>query len=129
MTTVVEIAGEDDIVVARSEARRIAGELGMSLMDKTRVATAVSELARNIYVYAGNGRVTIDALIDPRCGIRCHFIDNGPGIEDISLVMQDGFTTGKSLGFGLPGAKRLSDEFNITSEPGEGTEIEIIKWK
>lgn len=125
----VKIRTEDDIVVARSEARRIAGELGLSLMDKTRVATAVSELARNIFTYAGEGEVIIESLSAPQVGIRCLFIDNGPGIDDIELHMQDGFSTGKSLGYGLPGARRLSDSFSIDSEPGKGTRIEIIKWK
>ncbi len=125
----VDIKDEDDIIVARSEARRIAEELGLSLMDKTRLATAVSELARNIFVYAQTGTVTIEALSSPREGIRCNFIDQGPGMDDINTYMQDGFTTGKSLGYGLPGAKRLADEFSIESEIGKGTHIEVIKWK
>lgn len=128
MITVI-IETENDIIVARSEARRVAEELGMSLMDKTRLATAVSELARNIYVYAGIGEVIIEAMMTPRVGIRCKFIDQGPGMVDLDLHMQDGFSTGKSLGFGLPGAKRLTDEFFIESVPGQGTRIEIIKWK
>ena len=125
----IDIETEDDIIYARSEARRLAQELGLSLMDKTRLATAVSELARNIYKYASTGLVEIEALSDGKSGVRCRFIDEGPGIGNIDQVMQDGFSSGKSLGYGLPGAKRLADEFSIVSELGKGTQIEIVKWK
>jgi len=127
----INIVDEDDIIYARSEARRVAEEKGFSLMNKTRLATAVSELARNIYRYADDGMVQIEPISEDgvKVGIRCRFIDNGPGIKDIHQVMTDGFSTEKSLGYGLPGAKRLSDEFSISSEVGKGTSIEIIKWK
>ena len=126
----IKIIDEDDIVYARSEARQLAEAEGFSLMEKTRLATAVSELARNIYRYATSGQVHIDTINDGgKSGIICRFIDQGPGIENIQQVMEDGFSTGKSLGFGLPGAKRLVDHFSITSEYGKGTNIELIKWK
>jgi len=126
----IKIIDEDDIVYARSEARQLAEAEGFSLMEKTRLATAVSELARNIYRYASNGEVQIETITnDGKNGIVCRFIDQGPGIENIQQVMEDGYSSGKSLGFGLPGAKRLADKFSIKSEVGEGTHIEIIKWK
>ncbi len=126
----INISEEDDIIYARSEARQLAQAEGFSLMEKTRLATAVSELARNIYRYAKKGQVQIETISDGgKCGIVCRFIDQGPGIENVQQVMEDGFSSGKSLGFGLPGAKRLSDHFSIKSELGKGTQIEIIKWK
>jgi len=126
----IKIIDEDDIIYARSEARQFAEAEGFSLMEKTRLATAVSELARNIYRYATSGQVEIEAINgEGKCGIVCRFIDQGPGIENIEQVMEDGFSSGNSLGFGLPGAKRLSDHFSIKSVVGQGTHIEIIKWK
>lgn len=125
----ITIRQENDILTVRGEARRLADEMGMGLLDKTRLATAVSELARNIVNYAGEGRVEIESLQLPRLGVHCRFIDQGPGIADLDLALSDGFTSGRGLGYGLPGAKRLSDRFAVTSEPGKGTIVEITKWK
>ena len=126
----VEINNEQHIVQARQLARSIAEKLGFRLVDKTRLVTAVSELARNVYVHGGGGRMEIEEIYkDGRIGIRCVFIDKGPGIPNIELAMQDGFTTGKGLGQGLPGSNRLMDYLQIESEPGKGTRVETIKWK
>ena len=128
---IIDIKDEDDIVYARSEARQLAQEEGFSLMEKTRLATAVSELARNIFRYAKEGQVQIESIKDDngKKGIICRFTDEGPGIANIKQVMEDGFSSGTSLGYGLPGAKRLVDEFSIESDTDKGTRIEIIKWK
>lgn len=124
-----EILNEDDIVSARSAARSLAGELGFSVIDMTRIATAVSELARNALTHGGGGRMEIaNASANGKSGLRCTFVDHGPGIPDIDKAMSDGFSTGSSLGHGLPGAKRLVDEFEIESQFGKGTRVEIIKW-
>lgn len=126
----VEIINEQHIVHARQLARSIAEKLGFRLVDKTRLVTAVSELARNVYVHGGGGRMEIEEIHqDGRIGIRCVFIDKGPGIPNIELAMQDGFTTSKGLGQGLPGSNRLMDYLQIESEPGKGTRVETIKWK
>ncbi len=127
---VIEIHDEEHIVVARQTARRAAEKLGFSLVDKTRVATAVSELARNVYVHGSGGRMEIEELHQgERIGIRFIFIDEGPGIANVEQAMQDGFTTSKGLGQGLPGSKRLMDYLQIESKPGKGTKVETIKWK
>ncbi len=125
-----EISTEDDVVRARTAARRLAENLAFSLIDKTRIATAVSELARNTLVHGGGGRMVIgEAANGTTTGIRCTFTDAGPGIGDIDQAMTDGFTTNSSLGHGLPGAKRLMDEFKVESNVGQGTCVEVIKWK
>lgn len=128
MQTVL-IESEEDIVEVRSVIRQLANELGASIVDKTRLATAVGELARNTIVYGGGGEMHFDAVSrDDQQGILCRFVDKGPGIPDIELAMSDGFSTGSSLGQGLPGSKRLVDEFRIESAVGEGTQIEIVRW-
>ncbi|MBN2378564.1 anti-sigma regulatory factor [candidate division WOR-3 bacterium] len=124
----VQIKEESDIVKARSVAKEMARDLGFGLVDQTRISTAVSELARNIFAYAGEGEVYIETDWDHRKGIRITFTDQGPGIEDIDLALQDGFSTAGSMGKGLPGAKRLMDRLNIQTKPGEGTRIIIEKW-
>jgi len=102
----------------------------MSLVNQTKLITAASELVRNMLKYANGGTVLIEVISQGRdSGIRLVFQDKGPGIEDISLAMKDGYTTGKSLGIGLPGAKRLVNEFDIKSEVGTGTTVSIVKWK
>lgn len=126
--TVVEIKQEADIVNVRTAARIRAAEIGFGLVDQTRISTAVSELARNIYTYAGEGEVRIEEDCTPHHGIRITFIDNGPGIEDIELALKDGFSTAGSMGKGLPGAKRLSDSMDIQSESGKRTKVIIEKW-
>lgn len=128
--TEIEIQTENDIVVARNTARAIAGELDFSLIDKTRIATAVSELARNTLVHGHGGCMQVEpAKVNGSSGLRCVFVDSGPGIADIEQALQDGFSTAGSLGQGLPGAKRLTDDFLVESEPGQGTRVEIVKWK
>jgi serine/threonine-protein kinase RsbT len=103
--------------------------LGFSLVDQTKVVTAASELARNTVIYGGGGSLQIETLNGPRTGLRLVFEDKGPGIPDIDLALRDGFTTGSGLGLGLGGAKRLVNEFEISSRVGEGTKISITRWK
>lgn len=125
----VGIKGSEDIILARQIAREMAKELGFGLADQTRITTAVSELSRNIYQYAGTGRVVVKALSESaKKGIEIIAEDKGPGIPDIELAMQDGYSTRKGLGQGLPGTKRLMDEFEIKSEVGKGAAVTIRKW-
>jgi len=127
---VIDINNDDDMVQVRCVARNIARDLGFSLVDQTKLVTAASELARNVAVHGGGGAVAIDVLQTAgRTGIKLVFKDRGPGIEDIELALKDGYTTGKGLGIGLGGAKRLVHEFEIDSRPGEGTQVMIIRWK
>jgi serine/threonine-protein kinase RsbT len=126
--TVLQIKEEADIVRVRSTIRSIASGIGFGLVDQTRISTAVSELARNVYIYAGEGEVHVEELANPNLGIRITFIDKGPGIEDIDLAMRDGWSSSGSLGKGLPGANRLMDYMDIQSKPGQGTTIIIEKW-
>lgn len=126
----IALENEHDIAVARGEARSIAAALGFRLVDQTRIATVASELARNIVKYAKRGRMiahTVDGA-GGRRGLRLVFEDTGPGIPDISAAMRDGFSTGGGLGKGLPGSKRLVDEFEIESELGRGTRVSVIRW-
>ncbi|HZR45672.1 MAG TPA: anti-sigma regulatory factor [Candidatus Manganitrophaceae bacterium] len=124
------VAGELDIMRARQEVRTQAQSLGFSLVDQTRVTTAVSELVRNIVKYATRGTIDIETVESgSRKGIRIVCRDEGPGIPDVDLAMKEGYTTGKGLGYGLPGAKRLVDQFDIWSEVGKGTRVTIIKWR
>ncbi len=127
---VIEVGGEKDIVAARSAARALAIQLGFGAIDQSRIATAVSELTRNIVRYAtdGKGQITLGVLTD-RPGIEVIVRDEGPGIPDINLVMQDGYTSGGGMGLGLPGTKRLMDEMKIESRPGSGATVTIRKWK
>ena len=118
------IAIADDVVRVRQMARELAVALGFSLVDQTKIVTAASELARNTLVYGGGGTVRLEALRDgARRGLRLTFEDQGPGIADIELALTDGYTTGGGLGLGLGGAKRLSNEFEIDSAPGQGTRV------
>ncbi len=124
------IRSDLDIVIARTMARDMARTLGFSAIDQARIATAVSELARNIYLYAGTGTVTVREVEKlGRKGIEIVCEDQGPGIPDIDLVMQDGYTTSRGMGMGLPGAKRLMDDFTIQSQVGVGTKIVLRKWR
>lgn len=108
----------------------MAVECGFSLVDQTKIVTAASELARNTVVHGGGGTVQMDLLIEgARRGVRLTFRDHGPGIADIQAAMRDGFTTGGGLGLGLGGARRLSNEFDIQSTPGEGTVVRITRWR
>lgn len=125
----VKVQDEWDIVNARQMGRELAKELGFGTVDQARITTAVSELARNIYLYAPGGDICIEAIEEPgRIGLKMSAKDEGPGIEDISRAMEDGYTTSGGLGAGLPGVKRLMDEFTIRSERNEGTEIITKKW-
>jgi serine/threonine-protein kinase RsbT len=125
----VSISSESDIVTARRQAREMAARIGFSETDQTLVATAISEVARNIVLYAGRGGVVIDLVSRPDGhGLRVSATDSGPGIVDIDRALEDGFSTGNSLGLGLPGARRLMDEFSLTSAPGEGTQVVMVKW-
>lgn len=120
----------EDIVRARQAVRAWAVESGFSLVDQTKIVTAASELARNTIDYGGGGSARLLLLEDgARKGLRIVFEDQGPGIADLTLAMTDGYTTGGGLGLGLSGAKRLSNEFEIDSRPGEGTRITITRWK
>jgi|SRR6185437_15947174 len=126
----MQIQKEQDVVPFRNRVREYAVKIGMSLVNQTKLITAASELVRNMLKYAGGGDVLIEVVSEGReNGIRLTFDDKGPGIKDIALAMKDGYSTGKSLGIGLPGTKRLVSEFDIKSSVGEGTRISIIKWK
>lgn len=124
----VPIAKELDIVGARQTGRNIANDLGFSSVDQARIATAISELTRNIYLYAKKGEITFQQVegVAP-VGLKIIAKDNGPGIKDISKSMIDGYSTSGGLGAGLPGVKRLMDDFDIMSSD-EGTTIHVIKW-
>lgn len=125
----VEIQTEWDIVAARQLGRNVAKELGFGTVDQARITTAISELARNIYLYAGQGRIEIQRLTENGInGILIIATDNGPGIPDVRKVMEDGFSTSGGLGAGLPGVKRLMDDFRIETTLGEGTDIRATKW-
>ena len=125
----VPIVTDVDVVTARSSGRALAEEAGFSGSDLTMIATAISEVARNILVFAGQGEVRIEAVEeDGRAGIEVVARDDGPGITDVELALQDGYSTGHSLGLGLPGTRRLMDEFEIASAPGEGTTVTLRKW-
>ncbi|MCM3598772.1 MULTISPECIES: anti-sigma regulatory factor [Bacillaceae] len=125
----VKIITEWDIVAARQLGRNVAKELGFGTVDQARITTAISELARNIYLYAGQGQICIEQISEfSKKGLKIIAIDNGPGIPDIRKVMEDGFSTSGGLGAGLPGVKRLMDEFSINTVLGEGTDIQAVKW-
>lgn len=127
---VAAIRSDLDIVIARTLARDTAKLLGFGAIDQARIATAVSELARNIFLYAGSGSVTVREIERTgRRGIEIICEDQGPGIADVAVVMQDGYSTSRGMGMGLPGAKRLMDEFDITSSEGVGTTITCRKWR
>lgn len=126
----VQVTSSEDVVRVRQKVREWAIALGFSLVDQTKLVTAASELARNTLDYGGGGRVYVESVTNSsRSGLQLTFEDKGPGIADIELALQDGYTTGGGLGLGLGGAKRLSNEFKIISAPGEGTSIRITKWK
>jgi serine/threonine-protein kinase RsbT len=125
----VAIRTDADVVTARQEARTMGAGLGFSSTDLTLLATAISEVARNITTYAGEGEVTLRVLEDgQRSGIEVVASDEGPGIADVELAMRDGYTTGNGLGLGLPGARRLVDEFELRTALGSGTSIRLVKW-
>lgn len=126
----IAIIREIDVIPFRNRLREMAVKIGMSLVNQTKIITAASELARNMLKYANGGVATIEVVSKGReNGIRLIFKDEGPGIKDLKLAMQDGYSTGKSLGLGLPGTKRLVSEFDIQTEVGKGTTVTVIKWK
>lgn len=128
--TVVPIATGDDVVRVRQAVRAQAIAIGLSLVDQTKIITAASELARNTLDYGGGGKATVEQVRQAgRRGVRVTFEDQGPGIPDIEQAMADGFTTGKGLGLGLGGAKRLCNEFSVASQVGRGTRVTIARWK
>jgi serine/threonine-protein kinase RsbT len=128
----IAIESDADVVTARQRARELAAELELTSTDQTLLATAISEVARNITTYATRGEVLLSIVRDEgpptREGIRVVARDQGPGIADIEQALQDGFTSGGGLGLGLPGARRLVDEFVIESAPSEGTTVTLVKW-
>jgi serine/threonine-protein kinase RsbT len=126
----VAIATDADIVVARAEGRSLAARLGFSRTDATLIATAISEMGRNILIHAGGGEIAIDAETAPeRTGLLVVARDRGPGIADVRQAMSDGYATGNGLGLGLPGARRLMDDFAIETEVGRGTTVTMRKWR
>ena len=127
---VVALQDEQDVVRARQAVRTRMQELRFSLVDQTKMITAASELARNTVIHGGGGQMSIEVLVNgTRTGVRLTFEDNGPGIADLTLAMTDGWTSGGGLGMGLPGTKRLVNDFHIESAAGQGTRIVIARWK
>lgn len=131
--TTIPIVGQDDIVAARGAARQAAGTLGFGAVDQSRIATAVSELARNVVRYATDGRGTVEIRVldgpEGQPGIQITVRDDGPGIADLERALSEGFSSGNGLGLGLSGARRLMDEMEIDSAPGRGTTITIRRWR
>lgn len=126
----VALRQPEDVVTVRQSVRAWALEIGFSLIDQTKIVTAASELARNTVIHGGGGQALLEILQEGnRRGLRLTFADSGPGIPNIEQAMQDGFTTGGGLGLGLGGAKRLSSEFSVQSQPGLGTRVTIVRWK
>jgi serine/threonine-protein kinase RsbT len=129
-TDLVPIRSGDDVVRVRQEVRAIAARAGLSLVDQTKIVTAASELARNTLDYGGGGTARITLLHEGgRRGVRVVFEDQGPGISDVEQALRDGFTTGKGLGLGLGGARRLCNEFLLETEVGTGTRVTIARWR
>jgi serine/threonine-protein kinase RsbT len=127
---VIPIESEADVVTARQRARQLAGELELTSTDQTLLATAISEVARNITTYAVRGEVLLSVVRDERGreGVQVIARDEGPGIENLELALQDGYTSGSGLGLGLPGARRLVDDFEIETAPGQGTKVTLVMW-
>ena len=126
----VPLRTEEDIVASRQKVRQLAQQLKFSLVDQTKMITAASELSRNTVVHGGGGNMRWELLEDGvRRGLRLHFEDQGPGIADLKLAMSDGWTSGKGMGLGLPGSRRLVHEFDIQSARGAGTRVSITRWK
>lgn len=126
----MEIRASDHVVLVRQAVRKWAVEAGFSLVDQTKMITAASELARNTLDYGGGGTVRLEFLEDGfRKGLRLVFEDQGPGIPDVEKALTDGYTTGKGMGMGLSGSKRLVNEFDLVTRVGEGTRVTITRWK
>jgi serine/threonine-protein kinase RsbT len=126
----VDILENEDVVVVRQRAREQAHRAGFSLLETTKVVTAASELARNALEHGGGGYAEIEVCTDGiRRGVRMRFVDTGPGIPDVEQALRDGYTTGKGLGLGLGGSRRLVSEFEIDSAVGRGTKVTVVRWK
>lgn len=127
---VMFVRSSTDVVLARQAVRGLAVQCGLGIVDQTKIVTAVSELARNTVDYGGGGTLTME-IVDSngRKGIRLTLEDQGPGIADITLALTDGYTTGTGMGLGLSGSRRLVNEFDIWSKPGEGTRVTVTRWK
>jgi serine/threonine-protein kinase RsbT len=126
----ISLLSEKDIVAARQAIRKAAQQIGFSIVDQTKIVTAASELARNALVYGGGGVLAWETVVDNgKQGLQLTVSDEGPGIEDMTLAMKDGWTSGSGLGLGLPGAKRLVNDFKITSKRGLGTTVIVTRWK
>jgi serine/threonine-protein kinase RsbT len=124
------LRSEQDIILSRQAVRKLTQELAFSLVEQTKFITAASELARNTLVYGGGGEMRWELVTQGiRKGLRLHFEDKGPGIADVEQALQDGFTSGRGLGMGLGGSKRLVNEFEIRTAPGEGTCVSVTRWK
>ncbi|MGW7489470.1 anti-sigma regulatory factor [Streptomyces sp. NPDC054786] len=128
-TSVHQVRTEEDLLTVRHAVRAATVRVGFSIVDQTRVVTAASELARNAYIHGGGGTVTIDCLMSRgTAGLRLTITDDGPGIADVGAALTDGFTTGAGLGHGLGGARRLMDDFELHSAPGQGTTVVAARW-
>jgi serine/threonine-protein kinase RsbT len=126
----LELQSPDDVVRARQLARSWAVTIGFSLVEQTKIVTAASELARNTIQYGGGGSVRLRWLVNgSRAGLRLDFVDAGPGIADLALVMKDGYSTSGGLGLGLSGSRRLMNDFEIDSAPGKGTRVSVARWR
>jgi serine/threonine-protein kinase RsbT len=125
----IRIHGDPDIVEARKQVRQLASQLNFSRTDATLIATAVSEIARNIVRFAGDGLIVMGLIDEPRPGVRIVARDTGPGIGDVEQALADGYSTYNGLGLGLPGARRLMDEFSLRSAAGHGTTVTMTKWR
>jgi serine/threonine-protein kinase RsbT len=124
------LAASDDIVRMRQLVREKAVAMRFSLVDQTKIVTAASEIARNTVIYGGGGEVEVSELQEgARTGVQLVFSDRGPGIADLEQALRDGYTTGTGLGLGLGGARRLCSEFRIQSQPGEGTQVTLVRWR
>ena len=129
-TVTVAVAADIDVVTARRQGRVLAEQLGFSASESTLVATAISELARNIVLYAGAGEIVVGRIENSdRQGVQIVASDHGPGIADTTLAVNQGYSTSGGLGLGLPGVRRIMDEFQIDSEPGRGTTVRVVKWQ
>ena len=127
---VVPLRADEDVVRMRQVLRECLVAIGFSLIEQTKMITAASELGRNTLRYGGGGEAHIEKVSDGgRRGVILSFIDQGPGIEDVDLALKDGYTTGNGMGLGLGGARRLADDFELTTAPGKGTTVRISKWK
>jgi serine/threonine-protein kinase RsbT len=130
MRTEVPLRSEGDLVLARQLVRKLAQQIGLSLVDQTKIVTAASELGRNALIYGGGGVMESEVLTEgARRGLRLVFVDQGPGIPDMDLALQDGWTSGTGMGLGLSGTRRLVNEFDIDSTVGVGTRVTIARWK